>query len=75
MIYTIVSINKEVDYSQVLVDSFDTVRKSNDGLLMVLKYESKPEFITETEYDEDEIMVILNSDDNWIYKNPLMENN
>lgn len=75
MKYTIVSIDKEVDYSKVLVDNFATTRKSNDGLLMLLKYEETPDFITETEYDEEEIIVILNSDDNWGYKNPLMENN
>lgn len=62
MKYTIVSIDKEVDYSKVLVDNFATTRKSNDGLFMLLKYEETPDFITETEYTEEEILALMQTE-------------
>ena len=47
--YAIVNINdlSKVDFSQVGQTSADTVRKSLDGSMFVLKWEETPTFITD----------------------------
>lgn len=66
MIYTILDISElnNIDYSEIPYHSADTVRTSLNGLQFIIKYNSKPSFVTdETEYTHEEILsIVLGSD-------------
>jgi hypothetical protein len=46
-IYGIININDllKVDFTQIGETSFDTIRKSLDGSMFVIKWETEPDFI------------------------------
>jgi|TARA_Y100001973_G_C5195264_1_gene333805 hypothetical protein len=56
---------KNVDFSQVMEDSWLTLRYSNDGLYTFVKYEGEqPSFLAgKTEYTNAEMLVILATED------------
>ena len=56
---------KDVDFSQVMEDSWLTLRYSNDGLYTFVKYEGEqPSFLAgKTEYTNAEMLVILANED------------
>ena len=56
---------ENIDFSQVLEDSAETLRYSIDGLLTFVKYEGEqPSFLAgKTEYTNAEMLVILATED------------
>ena len=66
MTYTILDISElnNIDYSEIPHHSANTVRTSLNGLQFIIKYNSKPSFITdETEYTHSEILSIVSGSD------------
>jgi len=62
MTYTILDISElnNIDYSEIPHHSANTVRTSLNGLQFIIKYNSKPSFVTdETEYTHEEILSIV----------------
>jgi len=58
--------NPVFDFGQVLESSRETIRKSNDGLLFIAKWEGEtPLFLNDVDtYTHAEILIAL-QDDNW----------
>jgi len=66
MTYTILDISElnNIDYSEIPHHSANTVRTSLNGLQFIIKYNSKPSFVTdETEYTHEEILSIVSGSD------------
>jgi len=66
MTYTILDISElnNIDYSEIPHHSADTVRTSLSGLQFIIKYNSKPSFVTdEAEYTHSEILSIVSGSD------------
>jgi len=61
---------KLIDFSQVLQNSAETIRKNNDGTRFLISFDgNEPSFISELQtksviYNYDEILVVM-SDDEW----------
>ncbi len=66
MTYTILDISElnAIDYSEVPHHGANTVRTSLNGLQFIIKYNSKPSFVTdEAEYTHSEILSIVKGSD------------
>lgn len=64
--FSIINIDDEIDFDKVEQSSFETCRKSNDGLKMIVSYigETPNELFIFEKYTQEEIKEIIKTE-NW----------